>query len=277
MFPEVVSFGVLHVRSYGVMLATAFLVGTWLGLKEARRLRLDPDHLVTVVLVTLVSSVIGARLLYVLEHLSEFSGEWGSVLAVWQGGLTLYGGVLAGAFAALVTARRLGMPMWTVADALAPSVALGTMFGRVGCFLNGCCYGRPTDMPWGVVYPPDSFAGLEFGPAPIHPAQIYNALFGLALFAVLWSLRTRVRVAGTLFWSFIVAFALGRIGLDFFRAYEPSARLIPLGPWEITESQLTSLALALFGALMLYRLRREASALAIPIPSPATPRDPGPS
>ncbi len=274
MFPEVVSVGVLHVRSYGLMLAVAFLVGTWLGLKEARRLGLDPDNLVTVVLVTLVSSVIGARLLYVLEHLSEFRGEWSSILAVWQGGLTLYGGILAGAFAALLTARRLGMPMWKVADALTPSVALGTMFGRVGCFLNGCCYGHPTNMPWGVVYPPDSFAGLEFGDTPIHPAQIYNALFGLALFAVLWKLRIRVRVAGTLFWSFIVAFALGRIVLDLFRAYEPSARLIALGPGSITESQLTSLALALFGVLMLVRLRRGAAKLVAPVVSPA-PRDSG--
>ena len=274
MFPEVASLGVLHVRSYGLMLAVAFLVGTWLGLKEARRLGLDPDHLVTVVLVTLVSSVIGARLLYVLEHLSEFRGEWSSILAVWQGGLTLYGGILAGACAALLTARRLGMPMWAVADALTPSVALGTMFGRVGCFLNGCCYGHPTALPWGVVYPPDSFAGLEFGDTPIHPAQIYNALFGLALFAVLWKLRTRVRVAGTLFWSFIVAFALGRIVLDFFRAYEPAARLVP---WSITESQLTSLALALFGVLMLFRLRREASKIAATIPPPVSPRVSGPA
>ena len=278
MFPEIASLGVLHVRSYGLMLAVAFLVGTWLGLKEARRLGLDPDHLVTVVLVTLVSSVIGARLLYVLEHLSEFRGEWSSILAVWQGGLTLYGGILAGACAALLTARRLGMPMWAVADALTPSVALGTMFGRVGCFLNGCCYGHPTALPWGVVYPPDSFAGLEFGDTPIHPAQIYNALFGLALFAVLWKLRTRVRVAGTLFWSFIVAFALGRIVLDLFRAYEPSAHLVAIGPGNITESQLTSLALALFGVLMLVRLRRGAAKAAVPVavPSPV-PRDSGSS
>ena len=104
MFPDVFSWGVLHVRSYGLMLAIAFLVGTWLGLKEARRLGLDPDHLVTVVLVTLVSSVIGARLLYVLEHIGEFRGQWSSMLAVWQGGLTLYGGVVAGTLAALLTA-----------------------------------------------------------------------------------------------------------------------------------------------------------------------------
>jgi len=277
MFPDVFSWGVLHVRSYGLMLAIAFLVGTWLGLKEARRLRLDPDHLVTVVLVTLVSSVIGARLLYVIEHIGEFQGQWGSMLAVWQGGLTLYGGVVAGTLAALLTARRLGMPMWSVADALTPAVALGTMFGRIGCFLNGCCYGRPTHMPWGVVSPPDSFAGLEFGETPIHPAQLYNALFGLVLFIVLWKLRTRVRVPGTLFWSFIVAFALGRIVLDFFRAYEPAARLFPVGPVAITESQLTSMALALFGVLMLFRLRREAPQNPALVSPPVLPRVSGPS
>jgi phosphatidylglycerol:prolipoprotein diacylglycerol transferase len=277
MFPDVFSWGVLHVRSYGLMLAIAFLVGTWLGLKEARRLGLDPDHLVTVVLVTLVSSVIGARILFVLEHIDEFRGQWSSMLAVWQGGLTLYGGVVAGTLAALLTARRLGMPMWAVADALTPAVALGTMFGRIGCFLNGCCYGRPTHLPWGVVYPPDSFAGLEFGATPIHPAQIYNAWFGLALFGVLWTLRSRVRIAGTLFWSFIVAFALGRIVLDFFRAYEPAARLIPVGPWSITESQLTSLVFALFGVLMLFRLRREALKIAVTISPPVAPRVSGPS
>src|ERR1044072_2516098 len=91
MYPEIAHWGLLHIRSYGLMLAIAFLVGTWLGLKEARRLGLDPDHLVTVILATLVSSVLGARLLYVLEHVDEFRAQWGSVLAVWQGGRTLSG------------------------------------------------------------------------------------------------------------------------------------------------------------------------------------------
>jgi len=264
MYPEILHWGPLHVRTYGLMLAIAFLVGTWLGVNEARRKGLDPDHLVTVVLATLIGGVLGARFLYVVEHLDEFQRQWGSVLAVWQGGLTLYGGVVLGTVAGLVTARRLRMPVWPTADALAPSVALGTMFGRVGCFLNGCCYGRPTRMPWGVVYPPDSFPGLEFGPQPLHPAQLYNALFGLALFGTLWALRTRSRVPGTLFWSFVVAFAIGRIGLDGFRAYEPSARVGVIGSVPILESQLESLAMALFGVLMLFRLRRESATLPAP-------------
>jgi phosphatidylglycerol:prolipoprotein diacylglycerol transferase len=186
----------------------------------------------------------------------EFRQEWGGVLALWQGGLTLYGGIVAGTVAGLLTARQAGLPMWIVADALTPSLALGTAFGRVGCFLNGCCYGRPTKLPWGVVFPPDSFAGLEFGSTPVHPSQLYAALAGLVLFLVTWALRRRLAPPGTLFWTFIILFAVIRIPLDFTRAYEIESRLFEFGGLAVTESQLTSLALALFAALMIARLRQ---------------------
>ena len=256
MHPDVLQWGILHIRSYGLMLAIAFLAGTWLAVREARRRGLDEDRLVTVILVVLVSSVIGARALYVLEHVQEFRREWGSVIAVWQGGLTLYGGVVAGTLAGLLTARQLGLPMWSVADVLTPSFALGTVLGRIGCYLNGCCYGVPTAMPWGVVFPPDSFAGLEFGNAAVHPSQLYLALAGLVLYCVTIVLRSRLQVPGTLFWSFLLLFALVRIPLDLTRAYEPEAMVMAWGTVEIRESQVTSLALALFSTLMILRLRR---------------------
>src|SRR6185369_5163053 len=123
----------------------------------------------------------------------------------------LYGGIVGGAVIGLLSARRMGMPVWTVADALVPSVALGTMFGRIGCFLNGCCYGKPTKLPWGVIYPPDSFPGLEFGHVPIHPAQLYFSLAGLVLFIVLWSIRKRVVIPGQLFWIFVGTFGVVRL------------------------------------------------------------------
>jgi phosphatidylglycerol---prolipoprotein diacylglyceryl transferase len=258
MHPEIFHWHLLHLRSYGLMLAIAFLVGTWIALSEARRLALDEDRLVSVILVTLVASIIGARGLYVLEHVQEFRHEWGSVLALWQGGLTLYGGLVAGAAAGLLAARQFGLPMWMVADALTPSLALGTMFGRIGCFLNGCCYGRPTTLPWGVQFPADSFPAQEYGPVPVHPSQLYFAAAGLALFGITWAVRRRVRVPGTLFWSFVAMFALVRIPLDLTRAYEPEAVVFTRGALQVTESQLTSLVLILFALLMIARLRREA-------------------
>lgn len=262
MHPELLQFGPLHVRSFGAAMAVAFLVGTWLGVREARRLGLDEDKFVNVILVTLIASVLGARGLYVIEHLAEFRSEWGSVFALWQGGLTLYGGIVAGTFAGVVAARRFGLPRWLVTDALTPSLALGTMFGRLGCFLNGCCYGRPTSSPLGVKFPHDSFAYLEFGDTPVHPSQLYNAAVGLLLFAGLWAVRKRVTVPGTLFWSFVWLFALARIPIDLTRAYEAESVLLRAGPIAVTESQLTSLALALFSTMMIVRLRREASATA---------------
>jgi phosphatidylglycerol:prolipoprotein diacylglycerol transferase len=265
--PEILHWGVLNITSYGLLLAVAFLVGTWLALRESRRLRLDEDQVVTVILVALVAGVVGARVLYVLEHLRDFRGSYLSVLALWQGGLTLYGGLVAGTLAGLVAARRLGLPMWLVTDALTPSLALGTMFGRVGCFLNGCCYGRPTRLPWGVVFPPDSFASLEFGPVPVHPSQLYFAATGLGLFLLAWAARGRVRVPGVTFWGFLALLALVRIPLDFTRAYEAEAILVDLGSVHLTESQVTSVSLVLFALLMIVRLRREAR----PAPAPAAP------
>jgi phosphatidylglycerol---prolipoprotein diacylglyceryl transferase len=262
VYPELAHWGFIHIRTYGLMLALAFLIGTWLGMREAKRLGLDEDRLVNVILIVLIASVLGARALYVLEHIQEFRREWGSVIALWQGGLTLYGGIIAGTVAGLLAAQRFGLPMWTVADALAPSLAIGTAFGRVGCFLNGCCYGRPTRLPWGVHFPPDSFAGLEFGNAAVHPSQLYFAAAGTILFAILMGLRRRLTVPGVLFWTFIVLFGLVRIPLDMTRSYEPEAVVFHLSSFDVTESQLSSLALVLFGSLMILRLRRAA-------PSPA--------
>jgi phosphatidylglycerol:prolipoprotein diacylglycerol transferase len=270
VFPEVAHWGPVQIRSYGLALAVAFLVGTWLALREARRKGLDEDAIVYVILVALVAAILGARMLYVLEHIPEYRRQWSSVFAVWQGGLTLYGGVVAGTVAGLWMARRSGLPVWGTADALAPSIALGTAFGRVGCFLNGCCYGRPTDLPWGVVYPADSFPGIEFGATPIHPSQIYASLAGLLIFAGLWAARRRLAVPGLLFWAFIIAFAFVRILLDLTRAFEPGAVIGRIGPVSVSESQFISLAMILFGLLMVARLTRRAKQdPAVPGPAPA--------
>jgi phosphatidylglycerol:prolipoprotein diacylglycerol transferase len=267
--PEILRWGVLNITSYGLMLAVAFLVGTWLALCESRRLGLDEDRVVTVILVALVAAILGARALYVIEHLRDFRGSYLSVLALWQGGLTLYGGIVAGTAAGLFTARRTGLPVWVAADAVAPSLALGTAFGRVGCFLNGCCYGHPTRLPWGVVFPPDSFAGLEFGSAPVHPAQLYFAAAGLVLFLLGWMVRRRMRVPGVLFWSLIALLALVRIPLDLTRVYEAEAVVLELGAVRISESQVTSTALLLFALLMIARLRRESRPAAAPVAPPS--------
>jgi phosphatidylglycerol:prolipoprotein diacylglycerol transferase len=254
--PELFQVGFFHVRSYGLMLAIAFLLGTWMALREARRLQLDEDRVLSIVLVVLAASILGARALYVMEHVQEFRHEWTSALALWQGGLTLYGGVFVGIAAGLYAAQHWRQPMWRVADAITPAVALGNVLGRIGCFLNGCCYGKPTKLPWGVVFPPDSFAGLEYGALPVHPSQLYFAAANLVLFGVVWFLRGRLRTNGVLLWTYMALFGLVRIPLDATRSYEPESVVLSLGGFDVHESQLASLALALFALLMILRLRR---------------------
>ena len=269
MHPEILRWGLLRITSYGLLLALAFVVGTWLALREARRLRLDEDRVVSLVLIVLVAGVLGARALYVLEHIEDFRGSYLGVLTLWQGGLTLYGGIAGGIVAGLLAAPYLRLPRWTTADALAPSIALGTAFGRVGCFLNGCCYGRPTDRPWGVVFPSDSFAGLAYGAQPVHPAQLYFSAAGLGVFLLAWGLRRRPRVPGVLFWGVLALLALVRIPLDLTREYEDAALVAAVGPVPVWESQVASAVVFLVSALMILRLRREARST--PDPGPPAP------
>ena len=205
----------------------------------------------------------------VLEHIEDFRGSYLGVLTLWQGGLTLYGGIAGGIVAGLLAAPYLRLPRWTTADALAPSIALGTAFGRVGCFLNGCCYGRPTDRPWGVVFPADSFAGLAYGAQPVHPAQLYFSAAGLGVFLLAWGLRRRPRVPGVLFWGVLALLALVRIPLDLTRDYEDAALVAAVGPLPVWESQVASAVAFLVSVLMILRLRREARST--PDPGPPAP------
>jgi phosphatidylglycerol:prolipoprotein diacylglycerol transferase len=118
-----------------------------------------------------------------------------------------------------------------------------------------------------VVFPPGSFASLDFGPVPVHPSQLYFAAAGLGLFVLAWTLRRRLRVPGMLFWGFIALFALVRIPLDFTRVYEAEATVVDTGSFRLTESQITSVLLVLFALLMIVRLRREARSAEVPAPS----------
>jgi len=245
VLPELLHFGPFHLRSFGVMLALAFLLGTWIALKDARRRGLDESSVLNLVLVILVASIVGARGMYVVTHLAEFAGRPLAALAIWEGGLTLYGGLVLGTLAGFAFMARVGLPLGTTADALTPGVALGAGIARIGCFLNGCCYGLPSSLPWAVRFPAGSPPDLQFPGQALHPSQLYNSLAGLVLFGVVLWLRPRVKSPGRLWWTFVVLFLLVRIPIDATRYYEPSAYVwtSPLGP--VTDSNAIGLAFLL--------------------------------
>ena len=267
MFPEVFHLGPLHLRSFGVMLAVAFLVGSWIALGEARRRGIDESKLLNLVLVILVSSIAGARGMYVLTHLPEFAGRPLNAIALWEGGLTLYGGFALGTIAGFAYMWKAGLPLGTTADVLTPSVAFGVGVARIGCFLNGCCFGVPGDSPWCVRFPAGSPPAAVFPGLPLEPSQLYNAAAAFGLFGLVLWLRPRMRAPGQLWWLFLALFMLVRIPIDATRYYEPSAYVLnsPFGP--VTDSNVIG-AVIFVVSVALFFLAGRAARKAEPIVRP---------
>ena len=266
MLPELFSFGPFHVRTFGLMLALAFVVGAWLALGEARKKGVDESKLLNLVLVILVASVVGARGFYVITHAAEFSGDPLGAFRLWEGGLTLIGGFVLGTAAGFAYMKFAGLPFGPTADVLAPSVALGSGIARLGCFLNGCCFGVPGHEAWCVRFPAGSAAALQFPGQTLEPSQLFNAAAGIVLWLVLLWLRPRLKVPGQLWWTFVLLFSLVRIPIDQTRWYEPSAYVVRWGARGLTDSELVGIGLSLFSIVVLALLsrkgRRDAAAAA---------------
>lgn len=234
----------LALHSYGLAIAAAFIIAILVGSREARRLGEDPDQVQDLCFWLLVTSVAGARLLYVLTNLPTFARScsdgiathspslalWGCTRALhlWEGGLVFYGGLVAAVAFAWWYTREKRMSFRRTADVLAPSIALGHFFGRLGCYSAGCCWGRASSLPWAVRFPEGSlvFQSLvqsgQLNPSalytpPLHPVQLYEAFgelllyFGLALFA------RRKRYDGQVLIAYLVGYALLRFGCELFR------------------------------------------------------------
>jgi len=216
MFPILIKIGSIELRSYGVMIALAFVVGTWLGVREARRKGFDPELIYDLLFVVMLSSLAGARLYFVLvsEPLEYLRHPW-EILAVWNGGMSLHGGLLGGLLAGLWFTRRHRLPFWRFADTVTPSIMLGQAVGRMACVLNGCSYGKPTSLPWAIIFTnPNSAAPHN---VPLHPTQFYELSADLTLFGLLWLLRTRLRFDGQLFLLYWMSYGIARLILESFR------------------------------------------------------------
>jgi len=164
----------------------------------------------------LIASVAFARFTHVLLDWGDFANRPAEILYVWRTpGLSFHGGLAGGVLAGLVFTWRRKLPFWTVADMVAPGLALGYGIARFGCLLNGCCYGGPTDLPWGVRFPlwPDSAIATE----PSHPTQVYSALGSFGILAVLLAVRKRLPGTGQLFLLYLILYAPMRAAVEVLR------------------------------------------------------------
>ena len=253
------SIGPLEITGFGVTMALAFAVGAWLIDREIRRLGFAPDYSGDMVIGALVGGILGAKLWY--------AGLHGLDTLFDRAGLVFYGGLVGGALGVFLNGWRRRVPwLWTLQLA-APAMAAAYAVGRVGCYVVGDDYGRPTSLPWAVAFPegaPPSTAGVmarSFGtPMPpgsspetllaVHPTQLYEIAIILVAFAVLWRWRTRAGGTGWLFGAYLVMAGSERFFVEFFRAKD-DASILP----GITLAQAMSLALILLGITMWTRLR----------------------
>jgi phosphatidylglycerol:prolipoprotein diacylglycerol transferase len=202
------------------MLAIAFLSGTLLAIRRAKKYGIQPCEVVTLVNITIIASFVGSRMLAILENFEDYSQNPKSILFIWQGGFSYHGGLFLALIGVFWWAKRSKISFGSILDIFAPSVALGFFFVRIGCFLNGCCFGNPTDMPWGLVFPLDSPAGWIYKGIKIHPTQLYASLSGLMSFFLLLVLDEKLYLVGRnglLFFSFLILSAVWRFIIEFFR------------------------------------------------------------
>jgi phosphatidylglycerol:prolipoprotein diacylglycerol transferase len=246
MHPILLQLGPLTLRTYGALIALAFLGALRLAKRGAEKRAIPEKFLMDLAIVLVFAGIIGARLLYVLLNASFYLAHPLDAFKVWEGGLVFYGGFLTAAAAGVVYARRHKVPVAKLADCLAPALALGQGIGRWGCFLAGCCYGKPTTLPWSVTF--NDAASLAPLNVPLHPTQLYEALGNLV---IAWFLFTRLvkkpdAPQGQVFWLYVLCYGLLRFAVEIVRGDDRGPMFADLYP-----SQLLSIVAVLVSASIL--------------------------
>lgn len=266
--PVLVHLGPIAVHWYGLMYVVGILVGLWVALPYAEQLGISRETAYAIFWPVLVASLVGGRLYYVVQsNLGWYLRHPLNILATWEGGMAFYGAVFLGGAALLVMCVRLDVnPGWAL-DAAAVFIPLAQAFGRVGNIINGDIIGYRSALPWATAYtnPANTFVP-QLGVA-YQPAAAYELLFSLALFGVVWMLRRRFRVPGTLFTLWLVLYSAGQFVLFFWRS-----NVIVL--FELKQAQITAvivilLAIPLYLAWRRFYLLREDTAAAGPPVGPA--------
>ncbi|MGE5654498.1 MAG: prolipoprotein diacylglyceryl transferase [Bacillota bacterium] len=245
MKPILLQIGGFSLRSYGLMIALGILAGTTLACYLVREDKRRVDLIQDFLLWAIPSAVLGGRLWEVVFSWSYFSQHPAEILAVWKGGLSIQGAITGGIIALIVFCRVHQLRFWPMADNLTYGVLLGQAIGRVGCFLNGDAYGKPTGVAWGAVYQPGTPAYLSFGNLPLWPAELFEAGWDLALLAVLLLFRKRLNKPGQVFALYLIGYSFGRLMLEFLRA---DSLMLVSG---LKVAQVTSLAAMVVGCIVL--------------------------
>jgi phosphatidylglycerol:prolipoprotein diacylglycerol transferase len=245
--------GPITVYTYGVLLAAAYLLGLKLAMVRAHARGLDQARVLDLGIYIIISALLGAKLLLLVTDWRTFTSSPGELLTLARSGGVFYGGLIVAVAVSLWYIRRVGLPLWTTCDVFAPGIALGHVVGRLGCLFAGCCYGKPTDLPWGITFT-DPFAAANVGTPlnrPLHPTQLYEAGAEALILIILLATESRGRrFAGRTFWLYMLLYAISRFIIEFYRGDDRGA----VGMF--STSQFISIVLAPLAIVMLVYLGR---------------------
>ena len=287
MHPIAFHLGSLPVRWYGVMMALAFFAGLWTATRRARLANVSGDVIADVTLWLMAGSILGARFVYVTTYWKqEFADQpFSEIFMIQHGGLVYYGGLIGATVSGIGYMFWKKLPVWKIADIIAPSIALGSVFGRIGCLLNGCCYGRACDLPWAITFtnpPAHELSGTPLN-VPLHPTEIYDALLNFILYLALawlfrrawktrmedwgWKIEERQRAKspssilhppasfadGQIFALYLIGYSVCRSIVEFFRGDYPADHIYA---GVFTSAQLLSVPILLAGVALWFWRRQ---------------------
>jgi phosphatidylglycerol:prolipoprotein diacylglycerol transferase len=254
LHPVLYKIGPLTLRTYGLFLSLSFVLAIALAVVRGDTRGVDRKDVLDLCFTIMVSSIIGSRIYYILTHLGEYAASPLRIFAVWEGGLSMFGGVVLALVASKIFLDRRGLSFARLADIIAPALMLGTFFTRIGCFMNGCCFGLPTKCSLGIVFPSDCIAGSYFPDTPIHPTQLYSSLAALIICIVLLTVDRLKLKDGFLFGLMLVLYSTERFFIEGLRFSDPGGIFLH-APFSVTYNQLIAVALFALGFFFMFRGR----------------------
>jgi phosphatidylglycerol:prolipoprotein diacylglycerol transferase len=256
LHPILIKIGPLTIHSYGFLLAVAFLIAlTWIARASAKN-GLDPNRIFDLGLYLAFSALAGAKLLLLLTEFTYFLEHPAEIFSLdtLRAGGVFYGGFLAAVAVAVLFTRRWGVSFWRVADLFAPGISLGLAIGRLGCFSAGCCWGKPADLPWAVVFT-NPYSHERVGVplmVSLHPSQLYEMAGCLLVFGLLWWFFPRRKFDGQVFVLYLTFYGILRFVLEFWRGDEDRGFIFD---HLLSTSQFISLALLGMALVLFFALR----------------------
>lgn len=259
MYP-IFQLGPLKINPWGTMAVIAIIAAVLVAVIRAKKYEIPPQRIRTAlhyVILVVIAGFVGARLFWILEHFQFIREYPQELLNFGQGGLSWYGGLLFGFLIGFVCHKIGKLSLKVTLDILAPGIALGLFFARIGCFLKGCCFGVPTNVPWAVTFPTGSPASIVYWEdVKVHPTQLYASFAALMSFFILLAIERRIRLKlqGLIFFSFLILYGLWRFIIEFFRYHDPN---LYLWGWFTKGHAFSIIAIILGAAMIVWTVKRE--------------------